>query len=209
MTNEEMLQNKEVYRDEILKSNLNLVYKLAHQFLKYRIWDNEFLDDLIGEGYIGLCKAVDLFDPSKGVKFSTFASTCIVNGFFTYMRKTDEIKYESNYVGRLLASGGVDESKLTVRQKKSLQRYRRVSGGQVDLISDVENGFENLEGENEEYFDEEEFREKIQGFEKELDKYIANNFHKTNREIACTFDVTKQTISNHRKKIIEDLRKNV
>jgi len=32
MTNEEMLQNKEVYRDEILKSNLNLVYKLAHQF---------------------------------------------------------------------------------------------------------------------------------------------------------------------------------
>jgi len=54
MTNEEMLQNKEVYRDEILKSNLNLVYKLAHQFLKYRIWDNEFLDDLIGEGYIKL-----------------------------------------------------------------------------------------------------------------------------------------------------------
>jgi len=81
MTNEEMLQNKEVYRDEILKSNLNLVYKLAHQFLKYRIWDNEFLDDLIGEGYIGLCKAVDYYDASKNVKFSTLASTCIINSF--------------------------------------------------------------------------------------------------------------------------------
>lgn len=209
MTNEEMLQNKEVYRDEILKSNLNLVYKLAHQFLKYRIWDNEFLDDLIGEGYIGLCKAVDLFDPSKGVKFSTFASTCIINCFWTYVRNTNEIRFESRYVNRALALCSADESELTARQKSSLKHYRRISGGPVDLISDVENGFENLEGENEEYFDEEEFREKIQGFEKELDKYIANNFHKTNREIACTFDVTKQTISNHRKKIIEDLRKNV
>jgi len=69
MTNEEMLQNKEIYRETIIKDNLKLVYKLAHKFVKYRSWDNEFLNDLIGEGYIGLCKAVDYYDPSKAQSF--------------------------------------------------------------------------------------------------------------------------------------------
>jgi len=121
----------------------------------------------------------------------------------------NEIRFESRYVNRALSLCSADESELTARQKNSLKHYRRISGGSVDLINDVENGFENLEGESEEYFDEEEFKEKFQRLDKEIDRYIANNFHKTDREIACTFDVTKQTISNHRKRIIEELRKNV
>ena len=185
---------------------MGLVYKLAHSFVKYRSWDNEFLNDLIGEGYIGLCKAVDLFDPFKGVKFSTFASTCIINYFWTYIRNMNEIRSESRYVNRALSLCSADESELTARQKNSLKHYRRISGGSVDLINDVENGFENLEGESEEYFDEEEFKEKFQRLDKEIDRYIANNFHKTDREIACTFDVTKQTISNHRKKVLRNLQ---
>jgi RNA polymerase sigma factor (sigma-70 family) len=33
--------------------------------------------DVLGEAYVGLCKAANKFDPSKGFKFSTYAVSCI------------------------------------------------------------------------------------------------------------------------------------
>ena len=38
-------------------------------------------EDIISEGMVGLVKAANKFDPDKGVKFSTFASSCIA-GYF-------------------------------------------------------------------------------------------------------------------------------
>lgn len=46
-------------------------------------------DDLNGAGYIGLCKAVDKFDPSLGNKFETFAITKIRGEVMEYQRNTD------------------------------------------------------------------------------------------------------------------------
>ena len=49
--------------------------------IKSRIYadtDNES-EDLRQEGVIGLLRAVDAFDPERGVKFSTFAGVCIDN----------------------------------------------------------------------------------------------------------------------------------
>jgi RNA polymerase sigma factor for flagellar operon FliA len=47
------------------------------------------LDDLIGEGYVGLCKAVDRFDESKGFAFSTYASFLIEGAIRDSLRNTD------------------------------------------------------------------------------------------------------------------------
>ncbi|MFO8074149.1 MAG: sigma-70 family RNA polymerase sigma factor [Polyangia bacterium] len=52
-----------------IRSNLRLVIAVAK---KYQSRDVE-LGDLIQEGNLGLIKAVDRFDPSRGVKFSTYA----------------------------------------------------------------------------------------------------------------------------------------
>jgi len=89
---------------------------------------------------------------------------------------------------------------LTKRQKNSLRTFRRIAGGQVDLIGD-ENGFENLEAQEEKYLNEEEFKELLNETEGELEKYILRNFHKENKEIANTFNVSAQTVANHRKKL--------
>lgn len=44
-------------------------------------------DDLIQEGYIGLLTAERSYDPSKGIKFSTYATLCIRNAMFLYIRQ--------------------------------------------------------------------------------------------------------------------------
>lgn len=45
-------------------------------------------DDLYQEGLVSLLKAIDAFDPQKGVKFSTFAEVCIINRMRTLSRRS-------------------------------------------------------------------------------------------------------------------------
>ena len=67
------------YRDEqdqeaaftLISSNLRLVVKIAMDF--QRKWMKNVLD-LIQEGNVGLMKAVQKFDPDKGIKFSYYAA---------------------------------------------------------------------------------------------------------------------------------------
>ncbi len=56
---------------KLVTSNLRLVVKIALDFQKF--WMQNFLD-LIQEGNIGLMRAVQKFDPFKGVKFSYYAA---------------------------------------------------------------------------------------------------------------------------------------
>lgn len=56
---------------DLVVGNLRLVVKLVMNFQRY--WKDNFLD-LIQEGNFGLVKAVDKFDPHKGVKFSSYAA---------------------------------------------------------------------------------------------------------------------------------------
>jgi RNA polymerase sigma-32 factor len=56
---------------KLITSNLRLVVKIAMDFQSH--WLNN-LQDLIQEGNIGLLQALKKFDPSRGVKFSYYAS---------------------------------------------------------------------------------------------------------------------------------------
>ena len=57
-------------REQMIKANLRLVVKIAHDYEGLGLP----LLDLINEGNIGLMKAVERFDPSKGGKLSTYGS---------------------------------------------------------------------------------------------------------------------------------------
>lgn len=57
-------------REQMIKANLRLVVKIAHDYEGFGLP----LLDLINEGNIGLMKAVERFDPSKGGKLSTYGS---------------------------------------------------------------------------------------------------------------------------------------
>ncbi len=61
---------REAARNVLIKANLRLVVKIAHDFKGLGLP----LLDLISEGNIGLMRAVEKFDPAKGAKFSSYAA---------------------------------------------------------------------------------------------------------------------------------------
>lgn len=67
---------------QLVAKNLKLVYHLVN---KLRVAPSDY-DDIVSVGTMGLVKAVQTFDHSKGIKFSTYASKCIYNEIFMHFR---------------------------------------------------------------------------------------------------------------------------
>ena len=70
MTTSENEAQKAAAKNELVESNLRLVVSIAKRY----VGKGMFFLDLIQEGNLGLMKAVDKFDYSKGYKFSTYAT---------------------------------------------------------------------------------------------------------------------------------------
>ena len=69
-------------RDQLIVSHLNLVRFLASKF-KNR---GESLEDLVQVGTIGLIKAIDRFDPERGLEFTTYATPTIMGEIKRHFR---------------------------------------------------------------------------------------------------------------------------
>lgn len=80
-------------RDKIIAGSIKLVFNLALNKYKYLQVDK---NELVSIGNIGLIKAVDSYDISKGYEFSTYATTCIDNEIKNFLAKSKRnIKSES------------------------------------------------------------------------------------------------------------------
>lgn len=75
-------------RDEFIKGNLRLVLSVVQRFSNR----GENPDDLFQVGCIGLIKALDNFDMSHGVKFSTYAVPMIIGEIRRYLRDNNSIR---------------------------------------------------------------------------------------------------------------------
>ncbi len=75
-------------RDQFIKQHVDLVHYIVGR-IAISLPPNVDRDDLISAGIVGLIKAVDRFDPSRGVKFATYASSVIRGEIMESLRSRD------------------------------------------------------------------------------------------------------------------------
>lgn len=83
-----MQQGDNSARESFIKGNLRLVLSVIQRFNNR----GENVDDLFQVGCIGLMKAIDNFDLSQNVKFSTYAVPMIIGEIRRYLRDNNPIR---------------------------------------------------------------------------------------------------------------------
>jgi len=101
-SNEELIEkirenhiNSKKYHEILIKKNLILCYHTLRKIrmFKYEIFD---YDDLFSITLLGMLKAIEQFDPSRNIKFSTFASFKMHNAVLDLMRTYERKNSKNN-----------------------------------------------------------------------------------------------------------------
>ena len=123
--NEYRKGNKEA-KNALVEGNLKLVLSILKKY--HNKIDN--LDDLFQIGTIGLIKAIDNFDLSFGVKFSTYAVFIIEGEIKRYLRDNNQIRI----------SRSIKELSYNIISYKEryLDKYGVYPTNHLSLVSDVE-----------------------------------------------------------------------
>ena len=124
-------------RDQLIVSHLNLVRFLASKF-KNR---GESLEDLVQVGTIGLIKAIDRFDPERGLEFTTYATPTIMGEIKRHFRD----KGWSVRVPRRLQELSAKVNQATDELTNRLQRSPSVAEIAEHLGSTVDEVLEAME----------------------------------------------------------------
>ncbi len=119
-------------RDQLIVSHLNLVRFLASKF-KNR---GEPLDDLIQVGTIGLIKAIDRFDPSRGLEFTTYATPTILGEIKRHFRDKGWSVRVPRRLQELSAKVNQANDELTneLSRSPSVEEIARRVGASVDDV---------------------------------------------------------------------------
>lgn len=130
-------EGDEEARNQLVMNHLNLVRYLASKF-KNR---GEPLDDLVQVGTIGLIKAIDRFEPSRGLEFTTYATPTIMGEIKRHFRD----KGWSVRVPRRLQELSAKVNQVTEELTNELQRTpsvaeiaERAGAGVEDVLEAME-----------------------------------------------------------------------
>jgi RNA polymerase sporulation-specific sigma factor len=111
-------------REKLINGNYRLVFNIVKRFNGHS-YDQE---DIFQIGVIGLIKAIDNFDPSFGVKFSTYAVPMIIGEIRRFLRDDHPIK-----VTRAIKERGILVKRATERLTRELDREPTIGELAADL----------------------------------------------------------------------------
>ncbi len=187
---EQLTQGDKNARGVLIERNLRLV---SHIVKKYYSKTND-TDDLVSIGTIGLIKAVDSFDYTKGTRFSTYASRCIENEILMHFRALKKTG------GDVLLGDAIDIDKdgnpLTIEDTIADDTDLSEELEMKTRWSQVKSYIENM--------DDERAREII------ILRYGLNNKKPlTQREVAERLNISRSYVSRIEKKTLSDIRKSL
>lgn len=188
----------EKYKNAIVCANGKFVVSLAKQYQHLGL----DLDDLISEGNIGLIKAVELFDPTKGNTFISFAVHYIrkyINIALNEKSRVVRLPFNRICEGENLSANSLDAS---------------VGGDDDDhkTFGDMLSGDMNANG-----YDTEDYNEKaikhVFSLLTDKEKYIISSLYgigctrRSNYEVAKKLHLTEERVRQLSFSIIEKIRK--
>lgn len=179
--------NKEA-RDLLIEHNLRLVAHIVKKYTQPEK-DNE---DLLSIGTVGLIKAVDTFDETKGIRLGTYAARCIENELLMFFRAGKKSAKEVYLYDPI----GTDKE-----------------GNAISLL-------EIIEAEEEDYTDRVEKKEKLSVLPKLIEETLEAREQEiialrygllggremTQREIASRLSISRSYVSRIEKKALKKLR---
>ena len=230
---EHMQAGEKEVREVLIEQNLGLVHHIVKRFLN-RGYDTE---DLFQIGVIGLIKAIDKFDPSFDVKFSTYAVPLIAGEIKRFLRDDGMVK-----VSRTLKENGSrvkyarERLSLRINREPTLQEVSKEAGLTIEEVIlameanvQVESIYQSVyqnDG-NEIYMvdqladkgkDEQEkmlnhlvIKQLIEGLPETEQKLIRLRYYqdKTQTEVAKMLGISQVQVSRMEKKILLRLREKI
>ena len=222
-------QGDKAARDRLFEENTGLVYSVAKRFMGR----GTELEDLCQIGSIGLLKAVDKFDISFGVKFSTYAVPMIIGEIRRYLRDTGIIKVsrslKENQYRVFRAREELEREFGREPSVKELAEKAELSSEELTMVmesgAEVESLYRTVyKGEGTEILLMDKISEKENGQEKLLDRILLEELLKslegperqlifmrymeemTQTEIAEKLGISQVQVSRMEKRILIKLR---
>lgn len=128
-------------------ATIPIVWKLAGKYArKFKLQDN---DELISEGYAGLCHAAKKYNPEKGAKFATYAYMWVKAFIIDYLRR--EMRYdddisldvllendegENSNKESLLNVAVVDSSTVKAQKIHSEKAFEKITEKDIQMVRD-------------------------------------------------------------------------
>lgn len=210
-------------RDEMISNNIGLVHSIANRF-RGRGAD---YDDLFQSGCIGLIKAVDNFDESKGFAFSTYAVPVIMGEIKRIFRDGGAVKVSRSlkekaikaqalrdkFINRELREPTVSElSEMLGCSAEETSEILNVISPTVSLNSCGEDGENTIDipvDESDALFDRLSVHQLMSHLEKTEQEIIYLRYYKgcTQAQTAKKLGVSQVQISRKEKNILLKLRK--
>jgi RNA polymerase sporulation-specific sigma factor len=176
-------------RNVLIERNLRLV---AHVVKKYST-NNKDMDDLISIGTIGLIKAINTYDDTKGTRLATYAARCIDNEILMSIRSNKKKRNEVYLQDPI----GIDKE-----------------GNEISLIDVLGSDADEISDKVEKKMQIRKLYEKLNGCLKDREKKIIemryglnNDASKTQMEIAKLLGISRSYVSRIEKKALIKLSK--
>ncbi len=199
-------------RNTLALENENLVGYWANRYVSSRpnLWRQYSVDDALSEGFLGLLRACELYDPAIGGTFSTYASYWIRMYIGMGYEKTRFIHIPKENNHRHFTERIRLDKELA---RKAQVRFSQFSKGTTKDANDIFFDVEDLDSDVVEKVLENEKDELIGKALARLtskDRYILKLCYwegKTERAIAGELGVSPKAINNHKVKAYKKLRK--
>lgn len=122
---ERLAEGDKEAKDILIERNLRLVAHIAKKYYS----ENRDMDDLISIGIIGLIKAVNTYNPTKGNRLVTYASKCIENELLMMLRGEKKKNREVS----------LNEPIGTDREGNSISLIDVMENNEIDALKQMEN----------------------------------------------------------------------